>query len=324
MSNLITCMGEILVDFIPIEEHGAAGGFRMYPGGSPFNVAVGLARLEQPVAFCGKLGSDYFGRFLHTHLEQQDVSPRLLLHDEQALTTLAFVAMEAGEAVYTFYDQGAADTLLTPEELPAALLRDTRMLHFGSISLLRGTTPAAVLAAVEQLQGRALLSFDPNLRPGLVQDEPAYRALIDRLVGLSDIVKLSAADIAWLAPDQPIEAAAASILERGAAMVVVTQGNAGVLVLRASDTAATPQHWQVPALPVQVIDTVGAGDSFSSGLLAALAERGVYSRQALLHLSSEDLYDIIRFAAAVSALTCTRAGADPPRRDEVLHILHES
>jgi fructokinase len=320
MRNLITSMGEILVDFIPIEEQGETAGFRIYPGGSPFNVAVTLARLGQPAAFLSNLSRDFFGRYLHTYLEQQGVSTRLLLHDDQALSTLAFVAMEAGEPVYSFYDQGAADTRITVDELPDACFSDTQIFHFGSISLLRGSTPVAVLAAVERLKGKALLSFDPNLRPGLVRDAQSYRAIIQRLIELSDIVKVSTVDLAWLAPGQSPEQAASALLSSGPALVVVTRGGAGVLALRA---ATPPQQWQMPAFAVEVADTVGAGDSFSGGLLAALAERGVNTRAALLRLEAAELVQSLRFAAAVSALTCTRSGANPPHHAEVAQFLQK-
>jgi fructokinase len=310
MSQLITCMGEILIDFLPIQEDARTTGFRMYPGGAPFNVAVGAARLGRPTAFAGKLATDFFGRYLRAYAEQQGVDTRFLIPAE-AQSTLAFVAMEGSEPAYAFYGEGAADTLLAVDELPAALFAETGILHFGSISLLRGITPAAVLATVERLKGRALLSFDPNLRPSLVNDEPAYRALLARLFALADVVKLSAADLHWLAPGRAVADAAADLLAHGPALVVVTQGGEGVLALRGRD------QWRVPTFPVQVVDTVGAGDSFSGGLLAGLGERGVTSRAALAALSAADLAATLRFAAAVAALTCTRAGADPPRRAEV-------
>jgi fructokinase len=314
-------MGEILIDFIPIDEQGETVGFRMHPGGSPFNVAVGLARLGQHTAFVSRLARDFFGRYLHAHLESQGIATSLLCYDEQAQSTLAFVALEDGEPVYSFYDQGAADTLLTIDDIPAACLEETRILHFGSISLLRGTTPSAVVATVEKLKGRALLSFDPNVRPALIRDEPAYRHLIGRLVALSDIVKLSAADIDWLAPAQPYEQVASNMLAQGAALVVVTRGNMGALVLRATPDG-TPQRWDVPAFVVPTADTVGAGDAFSAGLLAALAERAVSVRAALLQLDVEELERVLHFASAVSAVTCMRAGADPPTRAEVEQFLH--
>jgi fructokinase len=306
-------MGEILIDFLPIEEAGRTVGFRMHPGGSPFNVAVGLARLGQHTAFASKISSDLFGRYLREHVEREGIDTRFAVASD-AQSTLAFVAMEGGEPDYAFYNDGASDTLLTLEEIPPALFEETAILHFGSISLLSGTTPGAVLATAERLKGRALLSFDPNLRPGLVRDEAAYRGLLDRLFGLADVLKLSANDLQWLWPGSTVEQAASRLLAHGPALVAVTRGGDGVLALRGSD------RWEVPSFDVQVVDTVGAGDAFSSGLLSGLAGRGIASREALLAAGSEDIAGALSFGVAVSALTCTRAGADPPYLHEAIRF----
>jgi len=322
MRYLLTCLGELLIDFLPIAEQGRTIGFTMHPGGSPLNVAVGLARLRPeaagPVAFAGKVATDFFGRFLRAYIESQGIDTRFLLSADTS-STLAFVAMESGEAAYSFYGEGAADTLLTAAEVPSALFDETRALHIGSISLLRGTTPTAVLATAERLKGRALISFDPNIRPSLVRDEPAYRALLTRLFALADVVKISAADLAWLAPGAPIARAAAELLALGPALVVVTRGGEGVMALRAATPPEPP--YDVPAFAVDVVDTVGAGDTFDAGLLAGLAERGALSREALLALDPNDLIGALRYAAAAAALVCARAGADPPRRAEVEQFL---
>ncbi|MFN8501247.1 carbohydrate kinase family protein [Kouleothrix sp.] len=312
MSEVITSIGEILIDFLPIVENGATVGFRMHVGGSPYNVAMGVARLGQPVAFAGKIATDFFGRFMRDHVEREGIDTRFLVNAD-ALTTLAFVAYEHGEPAYSFYGEGAADTLVKPEDLPEALFDDTRILHFGSISLLRGSTPAAVEYAARRLKGQALLSFDPNLRPGLVRDEAAYRALLERLFRQADLVKISSADLAWLMPGVPLPEAAAALRAYGPALVVVTRGGEGALALRAGDN----QAYTTPGVPVDVIDTIGAGDSFNGGLLAALYERGATSRPALEALSGAQVVECLRFAATVAAITCSRAGADPPTRAEV-------
>ncbi|HMA33256.1 MAG TPA: carbohydrate kinase [Chloroflexia bacterium] len=317
MTGLVTTMGEILVDFLPQTEAGQLIGFRMHPGGAPFNVAVGVGRLGQPVAFAGKLAGDLFGHYLQAHVVQEGIDTRFL-RSGAGQSTLAFVAMENGEPAFAFYGDGAADTRLEAAEIPAALFTETRIFHCGSISLLRGSTPAAVLATAERLHGHALLSFDPNIRPGLVDDAPAYRALLDRLFALADIVKLSAVDLTWLAPGWEAPAIVAEFAQRGPALLLVTQGSQGVLARRGADT------WRVPAYPVAVVDTVGAGDAFSAGLLAGLAERGIYSRAQLLALPVADLLATIQFAGAVAALTCTRPGADPPRRAEVMDFLAQA
>jgi fructokinase len=320
MQNLITSMGEILIDFLPIKERDQTVGFLMHPGGAPMNVAVGVARLGQPAAFASKVSLDMFGRFLRDFVQSQGVDSRFML-DTAAQSTLAFVKMTGSEPEYNFYTSATADTLLTIDELPEALFAETRILHYGSISLLRGSTPGAVLATAQRLKGQALLSCDPNLRPSLIDDEPGYRATLQQAMRLADILKISAADLAWLMPDLSVESAAAELLGLGAALVVVTRGGAGVYALRSE--AGTLRSLELPAFPVRVVDTVGAGDSFSGGLLASLAERDVLSRTALEALSLDDLARCLRFATAVSALTCTRAGADPPDRPTVARFLAE-
>ncbi len=317
MTRLLTSMGEILIDFLPILADGQTTGFTMHAGGAPYNVAVGMARLGQPTAFAGKVATDLFGRYLRGCAAGEGIDLRFLL-DDAGQSTLAFVASEDGEPAYAFYGDAAADTRLTATEVPDALFAETAILHCGSISLLRGSTPAAVLATVERLRGHALISFDPNLRPGLVRDEAAYRALLAQMFALTDIVKVSTMDLGWLLPGRPLEAALADLQAQGPALVVITQGGAGVLALHGTERR------QVPAFQVPVVDTVGAGDAFSAGLLAGLAERGITSRAALTALPAADLDDTLRFAAAVAALTCTRAGADPPTRTAVRAFLRQA
>jgi fructokinase len=217
------------------------------------------------VAFAGKVATDFFGRSRRAHVEAEGIDTRFLI-DADALSTLAFVAYEDGEPAYSFYGEGAADTLLTAADLPPALFETTSMLHFGSISLLRGSTPGAVLFVAERLKGRALLSFDPNLRPNLVRDEASYRALLARLFGLADLVKVSAADLNWLIPGRPVAQAAADLLAHGPALVVITLGGDGALGLRAGEA----EPFRIPGMPIAVAVTIGAGDSFNGGLLAAL------------------------------------------------------
>lgn len=319
MNYRITCIGEVLIDFLPIERDGLTTGFTMHPGGGPFNVAVGLARLAQPVAFAGKLGADFFGRHLCEYAASQGIDPRFLVTSPAAMSTLAFVAHEHGEPVFTFYGEGAADTMLEIDDLPPEFFDETRILHCGGISLLRGSTPNTVLAAVERLRGKALISLDPNIRELLIADEPGYRALLQRLFDLVDVVKLSTADGAWLSPGVSLEQIAADLLARGPALVVITRGSAGVQAVRAD--SGTPLMLEAPAFPVEVADTVGAGDAFSAGLLAGLAERQVFSRSDLLTLPPDELTAVLRFAAATAALTCARPGADPPRREDVQALL---
>jgi fructokinase len=324
----ITCLGEALIDFLPIEEGGRGVGFRMHPGGSPLNVAVAVARLGQPVALAGKLSTDHFGRYLRAHLEREGVHVGWLA-ELAAPSTLAFVVTVSGDPTFVFYGEGTADSLLRADDLPEALFAETAILHVGSMSLLRGTTPEAVLAACQRLAGRALLSFDPNVRPALITDEPAYRALLRRLAGLVDILKVSAVDLAWLASGRDLEAAAAELLVQGPALVLVTRGADGVVALRRNtrarpdQTADAVSTYHVPAPVVEVVDTVGAGDAFTGGLLSWLRQRGITSRVVLDALSPDELTAALGFAAATAALNCTRAGANPPSSRAVRAFLSQ-
>jgi fructokinase len=331
MSILVTCMGESLIDFVPLNtavssvSHAEEGkgtpqetrntDFRMYAGGSLFNVAIGLARLEQHTAFAGKIADDYFGHHLLHTLQAEGVDTRFVAV-AKAQTTLAFVTMEAGEPAFTFYGEGTADTLLTVNDVPESLYSETNILHIGSISLLRGITPQTVLATVERLKGKALLSLDPNIRRDLVQDEAKYRALLQHLIALTDIFKLSYVDLAWLLPGMPMEEAIRQLCALGPALVMVTHGEKGVLA-----RTDTSQTLSVPTFPVTVSDTVGAGDSFCAGTLGWLADHAITTREQVLAMSEPELQEMLRFASAVAALNCTRPGANPPRRTEVEQFL---
>jgi fructokinase len=317
MTRFVASMGEALIDFLPISEGGRTVGFHIHSAGAPLNVAVGVSRLGQPSAFIGKISHDFFGRMLRGYIAQEGIDGRFL-RESDAATTLAIVADEGGEPAFSFYGDGAADTLLTPQELPGDLPEHLAMLHVGSISLLRGSTPSAVLAAVERCRGRALISFDPNIRPGLVRDAGAYRALIDRVAGMADLLKISAADLGWLSPELSVEQAAERFLKLGPALVVVTQGGKGGLALHRG------RQQRIPVFPIRVADTVGAGDTFNAGLLAGLAEHGVRSRQALEAIGDEALSETLRFAAAAAAINCSRPGCNPPTRAEVAAFLGES
>lgn len=321
--RLITCLGEGLMDFLPIIEREETVGFRLAPGGSILNVAVGVARLGAPAAFAGKLADDVFGRRIRDHLIAGGVRAEFLVV-APGHTTLAFVTRGSAEAepAFTFYGEGAADTLLTLDEVPAALYDETAVLHIGSISLLRGATPQTARAVAERLRGQALLSLDPNIRPNLVEDAPRYRATLDDLIAQTDALKLSVADLAWLEPgaeqDDPL-AVAARFVARGPALVALTLGAAGAVIVTVSGYAL-----HQPAGRVAVVDTVGAGDAFAAGLLCALAERGATTRAGLLALTQAQVAEVLRWATAVAALTCARTGANPPTRDETLAWLSDA
>jgi fructokinase len=312
MSHRITSLGEVVIDFLPIVEDGRTVGFRMYPGGSPMNVALGVARLGHPAGFAGALSRDYFGRSVRTFLDAEGVDTRFLI-DLDAPSTLSFVAVERGEPAYTFYGAGAADARFVPTLVDARLIEQSAVIHVGSVAIIRQPTADTLLWLCGQAAGRCLISFDPNIRAALVDDDAGYRRRIEQLFGLADVVKLSTVDLAWIMPDAAPDQAAQHILARGAGMVVITDGEHGLAAWRAGAAAAI----RVPARPVRVVDTIGAGDTVDAALLVALAERRALTRAALQVLDDDQLAACLHFAAAAAAITCSRAGADLPRRAEI-------
>jgi fructokinase len=298
---VIASVGESLVDFTPVTAGGRLDGFRVRPGGSPCNVAVGVARLGHEAAFAGRLSDDLFGRLLSAHLAENGVATHLAVRGREP-TALAFVASAEGEAVYDFRLEGTAAAMLGPADLPAERFASLEAVHIGSFGLALRSSREAVLGLARAVRGGPLLTLDPNVRPDIVADWPAYRAALTEAARLADLVRASEADLAawWadpeLGPDQAL---------------VVTAGAAGSR-LRLGDRTVT-----CPAAPCRVVDTVGAGDAYLAALLVALAELRALDRAALGRLGDGDWLAAMRFASAAAALTCERTGADPPRRAEV-------
>lgn len=307
---MIVVCGEALIDFTPAT-FGKAEGYRAHPGGSPYNVAVGLGRLEAPVAFLGKISRDFFGERLRQNLRDNGVDLRYVREGREP-STLAFVHAPTGrEPQFTFYGEGTADRRLLPEDVPPTFPSDVQALHFGSISLVLEPAATTLDSVMHREHGRRLISFDPNVRPGLITDRGIYLSRLEGWVRLADVVKVSRADLSWLCPEEPFERAAERWKGLGPALVVVTLGSNGAAGWGETGTARDP------GMRVRVVDTVGAGDAFTAGLLAWLDRTSRLARREVERLTPRDLAGALGYANRVAALTCTRPGADPPRRDEV-------
>jgi fructokinase len=311
---MIVVCGEALVDMVPAH-CGDEPGYVPRPGGSPCNVAIGLSRLGAPTGFLSRLSTDAFGRLLRDHLERNGVDTRYVTNGGEP-TTLAFVHAGRGQDVeYGFYVENSADRNLQPSDLPAALAPRVEALHFGSISLVLEPGATTLEDRMRRERGRRLISLDPNVRPRLIPDRDEYCRRLEGWVEASDLVKASAADLEWLYPDTPPDSIAQRWLETGPAAVLVTRGGEGSSAYgrRSSASARAPV--------VEVVDTVGAGDAFMSGTLAWLHHKQRLDPTRLAELSSEELAELLRYAGGTSALTCTRAGADPPTASELAAFL---
>jgi fructokinase len=225
-------------------------------------------------------------------------------------TMLAFVDLSGEEPRYAFYDAESAARSWRIEDMPP-IAPEVNGLHFGSLSLIRLPAANAFAELMRREAGRRIISFDPNIRASLVEDEADYRARLNEIFHLADVIKLSGADLSWIAPGKDVADLAADWLAAEARLVVLTRGSEGATIFARG--AATSR----PTIKVKVVDTVGAGDATMGGLLAALHDRDALSRERLEQLGKADLTEILDFALGVAAITCSRIGADPPTRAEL-------
>ncbi|MFL6699064.1 MAG: carbohydrate kinase family protein [Vitreoscilla sp.] len=279
-------------------------------GGSPLNVAFGLARMGQRVAFLGGISNGELGNRLLDALRAEGVSLDAV-HRSPAPTTLSLVGVDArGVPEYAFYGTGAADRTLPLEALDR-MPADARLLHVGSYTMVVGETAATQRALIDRVRGQTVVSYDPNLRLNVEPSLAAWRETLEWMLPRTDVLKLSDEDLGLLYPGIDPAAFAADCLGKGAGLVALTRGGKGAFAWHASGVC------EVPPVPVDVIDTVGAGDTFQAALLARLDELGALSPAGVRNMGAETLLDAMRFAAQAAAITCSRRGADLPRRAEL-------
>lgn len=305
--SAVLVIGEALVDVV----HRPDGEVREYPGGSPLNVAIGLARLGRDAHLLARLGDDERGASVLAHVRASGVQVVEGTVQPVATSTAQATLAADGSATYVFDLEWE---LPEGPELDAALPADVVAVHTGSIGSWFEPGAGAVERLVERFRETATTTFDPNLRPALMGDPALVRERIDALVEHVDVVKLSDEDADWLQPDGDHEALLAAWLERGASLAVLTRGAGGLVALARSGRV------EFKAPKVQVADTVGAGDSVMGALVDGLAEHdllGADRRQALRDISTDDVQTLLAHAARVAAITVSRPGADPPWRREL-------
>jgi fructokinase len=303
---MIVVCGEALVDLVP-----AAGGegYLARAGGSPANVATALGRLDIEVSLLARLSTDHFGQLIRAHLAESHVDLSVAVTTAQR-STVAMVSLgDDGDAGYTFAIEGGADDGWRADALPE-LPAGAAALHLsGALALAVPGMGDALEALLVRERGNRVITFDPNPRPALTTDLPALRERLERWVRYADIVKISTEDLAWTFPGsspQQIAERWLSSAPDGPALVVVTRGGEGVYAL-GPDGAS-----DLPARPLDLVDTVGAGDSFMAGLLASLYRTGRLTRARLASLTHMQLEEGLAYAQLVAAITCGRVGADPP------------
>jgi fructokinase len=302
---VIVVGGEALIDLV--EDNGLLS---PVPGGGPFNTAIALGRLAIPVAYLGTLSHDDYGALLARLLIEAGVDISLVRWSD-APTPLAIVHRHHdGRATYTFYLTATSLTDLPPEAVPA-LPEHVSAIHLGTLGLAVDPPAAAYEALLAREAGRRTIVLDPNVRPAVFGDQVSYQARFERLARLAHVIKMSEDDAAWIYPGLECVDIVERVLDLGPRLVAITMGTLGAVA------ASREGQAQVAAVPVTVVDTVGAGDVFGAALLAALLERHALEQEATRSLDDSLLEEAVGYAVTASAITCTRKGAVPPTRAEI-------
>lgn len=320
---MIAVIGESLIDFIGMK--GAAGGelFDSHVGGCGLNAATAIGRLGGSVMFFGGVSSDMFGKRIVHHLVKNQVMFEPDLCNLPFPSILGFASLdEKGSASYAFYCKGSAPMTVTTEQLSMALSinTDIRAVHIGSISLAVRPVCDSIIDAVSFMNPHPVVFFDPNVRPSIIGDFPAYRTKFTQVAKIADIIKLSEEDLAALYGELATDAAVEALRDEVDAHIILTRGAGG-----ASWFLVDGAQVDCPIVPSPVVDTVGAGDTFSGALLHYLQVNDCFGADGtvprLAALSKETIGDALRFASAAAAITCSRAGCEPPTLEEVM-LLH--
>ena len=307
---MILCCGEALIDMIPAHTADGQASYVPCTGGAIFNTAVALGRLNVEVGLLSGVSNDSFGELLVQTLTKNKVHSDLLVRSDR-LSTLAVVHLKDGSATYGFYDENSAGRMLTLSDMPP-LPPSVSTLYFGGISLVAEPAADAYADLLEREAKGRIVMIDPNIRPGFITDAVAYRTRLDRMIALSDIVKVSDEDLDWIVGDEgDLAQKAQRMLAKGAQFVIVTLGAEGAAVFDGAGQAS------VPAQNATVLDTVGAGDTFNAGLLSRMAMDGQLSPKVFKSLSAQDLVPALMRGAQVAAITVSRAGANPPWASEL-------
>ncbi|TNF19593.1 MAG: carbohydrate kinase [Rhodobacteraceae bacterium] len=302
---MIICCGESLIDMLPRESTQGEPAFAPHTGGAVFNTAIALGRLRAPAGYFGGLSRDLFGRQLQDDLAASHVDSSFSPLSDNP-TTLAFVTLTDGHASYAFYDENTAGRMLSAADLPD-LPETVSTLFFGGISLVSEPCADSYATLAKREADTRLIMIDPNIRPGFIRDEARYRARLERMLALADVVKVSDEDLGWLTGSTD----PAALIDKGVGLVLMTRGAEGVLAVSRDGRLDMPAH------KATVVDTVGAGDTFNAGMLAGLHQQGLTGKSAFRAAPLDAFRPAIDLGMRAAAITVSRAGANPPWANEL-------
>jgi len=306
---VIVCCGEALIDMLPRTTTLGETAFAPYVGGAVFNTAIALGRLEVPTGFFSGISTDFFGDMLRDTLAASNVDLSLVKFSELP-TTMAFVRLEGGHASYLFYDEQTAGRMLYESDLPA-IGDHVEAMHFSCISLIPEPCGGTYEALMRRERDKRVMMFDPNIRKNFIKDKPSHLARMKRMLAMADIVKLSDEDLDWFGEGGATPDVAARWLTLGPKLIVITKGASGLVAY------SRDHHVVVPAERVAVVDTVGAGDTINAGILCSLRDQTLLTKADIAALTPGQIEAVLRFSAKAAAFTVSRAGANPPTREEM-------
>ncbi len=306
---ILNC-GEALIDMIPLANTDGKVVFQPLAGGAQFNTAIGLGRLGINCGMVSGISNDMFGQQLIQSLMESRVSTQYLVRSDRP-TTLAFVKLTGGQATYTFYDEKSAGCTLLPENI-SHLPAFVSCLCFGGISLIGDPSASTYCQLAERSSYNKIIMLDPNIRTSFILDEPSYRRRLQRIIAVADLIKLSDEDLNWLVPEGDIASKVSVLSQSSHQLVIVTRGGLSILAFR--DEALLVSS---PVSMVDVVDTVGAGDAFNSGLLASFEQQGCLSKEKMARLTASQVGQALAYAGKVAAVTVSRDGANPPWLSEL-------
>lgn len=308
---MILCCGEALIDMIGRDIGDGEQAFVPHAGGAIFNTSIALGRLGIDVGLLSGVSRDLFGVKITDNLAQSNVDQTHLIRSDRP-TTLAFVQLANGQANYTFFDENSAGRMLYASDTPS-LSKSVDTLYFGGISLASEPCGDAYLALAEQSAEHNVVMLDPNIRASFIADEKRYRSRLEKMISLADIVKVSDEDLDWIFPKAvSLDEKLAWVKSQGPSIVILTKGADGAVAYFGQD-----QQVNTPAVKADVVDTVGAGDTFNAGFLAKLSEFQVLNKTKLKQIDSDNLATALGFAAKVASIVVSRSGANPPWSNEL-------
>ena len=305
---MILCCGEALIDMLPRTSTEGEACYAPYAGGAVFNTAIALGRLGAETGFYSGIAQDMMGDLLTETLVNSKVDTSAVVYSDRP-STVAFIKLVDGQATYAFYDENTAGRMLSKDDLPTEVAADT--LFFGGISLPVDPCGATYEALCHREAANKVIMIDPNIRPGFIRDEATYRARIEGMLSVADIIKVSDEDLTWLFGEGDMMDHAKKLISNGAKLVCITEGAKGSYGITAENVVF------VEAQKATVVDTVGAGDTFNAGVLASLQSAGKLTKAAVAELDEDTIRTALSLGNRAAAVTVSRAGANPPWSNEL-------